>query len=122
MLQEQSSYEDSDSEDDCEESEEEQELGAEYEAIDKAIDREMAEFEEKESSHFVVFTCKGLKRISCFSDTLSLIVSTFNEHPSAKTLLSKAFKVVKQVSKSGKTTEVLIAATCKKLVSNCPTR
>lgn len=37
------------------------------------------------------------------------IVSTFNEHPSAKTLLSKAFKVVKQVSKSGKTTEVLIA-------------
>ena len=40
----------------------------------------------------------------------------------AKTLLSKAFKVVKQVSKSGKATEVLIAATGKKLVSNCPTR
>lgn len=58
MLQEQSSYEDSDSEDDWEESEEEQELGAEYEAIGKAIDREMAEFVEKENSHLLYLLVK----------------------------------------------------------------
>ena len=103
-------------------SQEEQQLQAKDQSLANDIDRELAEFLEKEKIHSSVFTRKGLKRLSCFSHTLQLVVSAFNKHPSAKELLSNAFKVVKQVSRSGKVTEALIAATGKKLVSNCPTR
>ena len=130
-LQEQSTQEDSDPEDDWEESEEEpeeesqeeeqeeeqevsqeeQQLHAKDQSLANVIDRELAEFLEKEKIHSSVFTRKGLKRLSCFSHTLQLVVSAFNKHPSAKELLSNAFKVVKQASRSGKVTEALIAAT-----------
>ena len=103
-------------------SQEEQQLQATDQSLANDIDRELAEFLEKEKIHSGVFTRKGLKRLSCFSHTLQLVVSAFNKYPSAKELLSNTFKVVKQVSRSGKVTEALIAATGKKLVSNCPTR
>ena len=86
------------------------------------IDNEIAEFEREEACHSEVFTNKGLKRLSCFSHTLQLVVTAFNKDDSAKALLSKAYKVVSSVSKSGKATEALVATAGKKLVSHSMTR
>ena len=83
---------------------------------------ELNEFETEERTHDTVFTTQGLKRLSCFSHTLQLVLATFNKDPACFNLLSKVYKVVKQVSMSGKVTEALIAETGKKLVSNCVTR
>lgn len=79
---------------------------------------EVAEFLENDKNHREIFRRRGLKRLSCFSHTLQLVVSKFNKDESAKTLLSKAYKIVSSVSKSGKATEALIKATGKKLVSH----
>jgi hypothetical protein len=51
-----------------------------------------------------------------------LVVASFNKHKQSKELSAKAFKLVGSVSKSGKTTEALIALTGKKLVCYCITR
>ena len=88
-LQEQSTQEDSDPEDDWEESEEEpeeesqeeQQLHAKDQSLANVIDRELAEFLEKEKIHSSVFTHKGLKRLSCFSHTLQLVVSALVSIP-----------------------------------------
>ena len=62
-----------------------------------------------------------MKRLSCFSHTLQLVVSKFNKDKSAKALLLKAYKIVSSVSKSGKATEALIQAAGKKLMSHSVT-
>ena len=86
------------------------------------VDQDVVDFELEETSHASVFKRQGLKRLSCFSHTLQLVVSSFNKDASAKVLLSTAFQVVKQVSKSGKATEALIHLAGKKLVSRSVTR
>ena len=86
------------------------------------VDQYVADFEHEEMSHASVFKRQGLKRLSCFSHTLQLVVSSFNKDASAKALLSTAYEVVKQVSKSGKATEALIRVAGKKLVSRSVTR
>ena len=100
----------------------EQQLQAKDQSLANDINRELADFLKNKKIHSGVFTRKGLKIVSCFIHTFQLTFSAFNKHPSAKELLSNAFKVVKQVSRSGKVMEALIAATGKKLVSNCHTR
>ena len=50
------------------------------------------------------------------------MVSSFNKDSASKELLSTAYKVVQQVSQSGKVTEALISAAGKKLVSRSVTR
>ena len=62
-----------------------------------------------------------MKRLSCFSHTIQLVVSKFNKDKSAKALLLKAYKIVSSVSKSGKATEALIQAVGEKLVSHSVT-
>ena len=78
--------------DDLEEKEEEEDPSG-------VIDNEIVEFEKEEARHSEVFTKQGLKRLSCFSHTLQLVVTAFNKDDSAKALLSKAYKVVSSVSK-----------------------
>uniref|UniRef100_A0A1X7U2L3 BED-type domain-containing protein n=1 Tax=Amphimedon queenslandica TaxID=400682 RepID=A0A1X7U2L3_AMPQE len=80
------------------------------------------EFETEERTHNTVFSTQGLKRLSCFSHTLQLVVAAFNKDKACRNLLSKAYKIVKQVSMSGKATEALIVKAGKKLVSNSVTR
>ena len=64
----------------------------------------------------------AVKRVSCFSHTLQLVVHTFQQCKSFKNLLKSAHSVVKKVNKSTKATERLIALSGKKLVGDCPTR
>ena len=100
---------------DEEEEEEEEELGDDR-------DKEVADFDSHEARHGSVFRQQGLQRLSCFSHTLQLVVSSFNKDSASKELLSTAYKVVQQVSQSGKVTEALISAAGKKLVSRSVTR
>ena len=87
------------------------------------VDQDVVDFEHEETSHASIFKRQGLKRLSCFSHSLQLVVSLFNKDASAKALLSTAFQVIKQVSKSGKATEeALIRVAGKKLVSHSVTR
>ena len=106
--EEESSRED-DEEGDEQEEEEEEEEEEDYDddAFENMNDEEVAEFDEEEANHTSAFARQGFKRLGCFSHTLQLVVATFNQDPSAKKLLSKVYKVVKQVSKSGKATEAL---------------
>ena len=98
------------------------ELEEEDEECEIDVDQDVVDFECEEMSHASVFKRQGLKRLSCFSHTLQLVASSFNKDASAKALLSTAYEVVKQVSKSGKATEALIRVTGKKLVSRSVTR
>ena len=82
----------------------------------------VVEFETEERTHNTVFSTQGLKRLSCFSHTLQLVVAAFNKDKACRNLLAKAYQIVKQVSMSGKVTEALIAKAGKKLVSNSVTR
>ena len=85
-------------------------------------EKEVAEFLENDDTHRELFHRRGMKRLSCFSHILQLVVSKFNKDKSAKALLLKAYKIVSSVSKSGKATEALIQAAGKKLVSHSVTR
>ena len=77
------------------------------------------EFETQECMQNAVFTTEGLKRLSCFSDTLQLVFATFIKDPAYHNILYKAYMVVKQVSMSGNVTGTY----CRNwLVLNCMTR
>ena len=78
-------------------------------------------FTTQEIEHEVAFT-GFIKRISCFSHTLQLIVHKFNKVESFKKVLANVHALVKKVNKSSKATERLTVLCNKKLVSDCPTR
>ena len=83
---------------------------------------EVAKFLENGETHCKVFHRRGMKRLSCLSHTLQLVVSKFNKDKSAKALLLKVYKSVSSVTKSGKATKVLIQAAGTKLVLHSETR
>lgn len=89
---------------------------------DSEIDKEMADFEEREAVHAVAFQQENMSRLSCFSHTLQLVVMTFNKDPSAKKLLSSAYNIVRNTNKSGRATEALLKVAGKKLVAHSVTR
>ena len=57
-------------------------------------EKEVAEFLENDDTHRELFHRRGMKRLSCFSHILQLVVSKFNKDKSAKALLLKAYKIV----------------------------
>jgi hypothetical protein len=85
-------------------------------------DQEVSEFDGQEITHMDAFRKSSLHRLSCFSHTVQLVVSSFNKDEGCKELLSKSMKVVRSVCKSSKATEALINASGRKLVSSCATR
>ena len=78
------------SSDECESDNEELEDKVEECEIDD-VDQDVADFEHEEISHASVFKQQGLKRLSCFSDTLQLI-SSFNKDASAKRFFPQHIK------------------------------
>ena len=49
--------------------------GEECESDD--VEKDVADFEHEEMSHISVFKRQGLKRLSCFKQTLQLVLSSF---------------------------------------------
>lgn len=63
-----------------------------------------------------------MTRISCFSHTLQLVVSKFDEQTRYKDLMKRTHAIVRRVNSSTKATERLVALCGKKLLKDCPTR
>ena len=63
-----------------------------------------------------------LKGIVCFSHTLQLVVSKFDEATQLKELMKRAHALVRKINSSTKATETLVALSGKKLIKDCPTR
>lgn len=91
--------------------------------IDKLIDEDVAEFDSCDEQHDTQFQIVGMgKRLSCYSHTLQLVVTTFTKDPYIKSLLREVYKLVKKVNSSAVATGKLLRLCSKKLVSHCPTR
>ena len=94
------------------------------EEVEMRVDtaKEVAEFDEKESDHDLIFSSEDYERLGCFSHTLQLVVSKFDDVKPCKDALFKAKKLVAKVNKSVKATEMLKKLSKVKLRGDCPTR
>ena len=81
---------------------------------------EADDFLDHEMEHDIEFC--SLKRIACFSHTLQLVVSKFDEATQLKELMKRAHALVRKINSSTKATETLVALSGKKLIKDCPTR
>lgn len=105
----------SDDEDGLEEDEEvDEDQPGTYEA-------DLDDFVTQEIDHDVSFAM-FIKRVSCMSHTLQLIVHKFSEVKSFKRVLASAHALVKKVNKSSVATEKLLSLCHRKLIGDCPTR
>ena len=90
------------------------------ELVESSMPDDEQEFLDCEMEHDIEFS--SFNRISCFSHTLQLVVSKFDELDKFKELMKRAHAVVRKFNSSTKATERLIAICGKKLVKDCPTR
>ena len=100
---------------------------ARFEEVDDDIEEltepctadDVEDFLDREMDHDVEFC--SFKRISCFSHTLQLVVSKYDQLDTFEELMKRAHAIVRKVNSSTKATEKLIALCGKKLVKDCPT-
>ena len=78
------------------------------------------DFIDHEIEHDIEFS--SLKRIACFSHTLQLVVTKFDEVTQFKEPMKRAHAVVRKINSSTKATEKLVTLSGKKLIKDCPTR
>lgn len=91
--------------------------------LDATIDEDLSDFDTRDRELQTQFEAAGLgKRLSCYSHTLQLVVTSFNKDPFVKSLLKEVYDLVKKVNSSGVATGMLLKLCNKKLVSHCPTR
>ena len=93
---------------------------AEWDIEDVSVDEDEQDFKACEIQHNEEFG--SLNRIGCFSHTLQLVVSKFDDFSLFKGVMKRAHLVVCKVNASTKATERLVALVGKKLVKDCPTR
>ena len=89
--------------------------------MEKNAEEEIAEFEEEELQHDLLFS-GHFSRASCFAHTLQLVARWFDASSSVKRVISKMHNLVAKFNRSTKCTERLIHLSGKKLVADCPTR
>ena len=90
------------------------------ELVESSMPDDEQEFLDCEMEHDIEFS--SFNQISCFSHTLQLVVSKFDELDKFKELMKRAHAVVRKFNSSTKATERLIAICGKRLVKDCPTR
>ena len=108
-----------------EDNEESSEVGVmvDDEELDATIDEDLSDFDTRDRELQTQFDAAGLgKRLSCYSHTLQLVVTSFNKDPFVKSLLKEVYHLVGKVNSSGVATGMLLNLCNKKLVSHCPTR
>lgn len=93
------------------------------EELDRTIDQDVSDFVALDEEIQTQFDEAGLgKRLSCYSHTLQLVVTSFNKDSFVKSLLKEVYQLVRKVNSSGVATGMLLNLCNKKLVSHCPTR